>query len=74
MLGQLYIMPISGQSLVFYPPNKIKTEWRRWLADLVTWQAEPLFDWSGVEYKRLGPNIVYKPTFIGPCEIINADL
>ena len=30
----------------------ITTEWRSWLADIVMWQAKPLFDWSGVEYQN----------------------
>ena len=49
MKWQQYLVPI----LVFYPLIQITTEWRWWLADIVMWQAEPLFDWSGVEYKTL---------------------
>ena len=48
----------TGPSLVLYPPpppkkkKKLTTEWRRWMANLVMWQTEPLFDWSGQEVKK----------------------
>ena len=41
---------ISGSSIIFYSLIKITTKWRWWLANLVMWQAESLFDWSGIEY------------------------
>ena len=41
----------SGPSMVLYPLIQPKTELRRWFANLVMWQADPLFDWSGVKFK-----------------------
>ena len=48
-----WLYAINTDSSALLPPdlnNNWMTEWR-WLSDLVMWQAEPLFDWSGVEYK-----------------------
>ena len=39
----------TGPSLIFYTLIQITTEWRRWLADPVMWQAEPRFDWLNLE-------------------------
>ena len=41
----------AGTAQVSYSTPNLITEWWRWLTDLVMWQAEPLFDWSGVEHK-----------------------